>query len=210
MVTITPAGESDLSVYAYPASIDPAKRYLFYLHGKITEDQGLHAISPDYGAYEYEAILKKLASYGFVVISEQREKNADARKHAARVEGQVTELLNAGTPPQNITIVGASKGAHIAVFASDLLKNPQMNFVLLGTCHPDNIKEWKQSRILFYGNVLAIYDSADQYAGSCNEMFATSTGIRRHEEIVLRIGAGHGILYQPLDEWIIPAVRWSE
>ena len=36
-----------LSAYAFPDAIDPAKEYLFYLHGKIIEDQGIPAISPE-------------------------------------------------------------------------------------------------------------------------------------------------------------------
>jgi hypothetical protein len=35
-------------------------RVLFYLHGKIVEDQGPSAESERYGRYEYEAILKRL------------------------------------------------------------------------------------------------------------------------------------------------------
>ena len=53
--TATPA--SPLAAYAFPATIDPDADYLFYLHGKIIEDQGLPAISPDYGEYQYLAIL---------------------------------------------------------------------------------------------------------------------------------------------------------
>ncbi len=40
----------DLSAgYSFPAKIDPTNHYLFYLHGKIIEDQGLPAISPEFG-----------------------------------------------------------------------------------------------------------------------------------------------------------------
>ena len=73
--TVLPPPEavnSFLAVYEFPASIDPAKHYLFYLHGRIIEDQGLSAISPIYGEYQYEEILQKLGSQGFEVISEQR------------------------------------------------------------------------------------------------------------------------------------------
>jgi hypothetical protein len=72
------------SGYEFPKNIDPAKWYLFYLHGKIIEDQGIPAISPDYGEYEYGAILNKLKSHGFTVISEQRPQNADVLKYARR------------------------------------------------------------------------------------------------------------------------------
>ena len=69
-VTAQPAATPDLAAYAFPARIDPAAKYLFYLHGKIIEDQGLPAISPDYGEYQYAAILQALAGHGFHVISE--------------------------------------------------------------------------------------------------------------------------------------------
>jgi len=56
-----PVATPDLSAYAFPESIDPARQYLFYLHGRIIEDQGLPAIDPIYGEYEYIAILEKLS-----------------------------------------------------------------------------------------------------------------------------------------------------
>jgi len=201
----------DLSGYAFPASIDPAKRYLFYLHGKIIEDQGIPAISPDYGEYEYAAILKKLGGYGFVVISEQRPKDTDSVEYAKKITDQVTALLKAGVPAENITIVGASKGAGIVIYASHFLENKEINFVILGICHPDNVEGFKQEEIYLYGNVLSIYDSADELAGSCQGLFSFSEGkgISRHEEIVLKIGTGHGILFKPLDEWVLPVIQWA-
>jgi len=207
----TPTVISELSAYAFPASIDPSKQYLFYLHGKIVEDQGLHAVSPDYGEYEYEAILEKFAGYGFVVISEQRPKNADGMKYAKRVVGQVTELLKAGVPAKNITVVGASKGAGITIEISHLLENKEINFVIMAICNPEEVEALKQNQTILYGNVLSIYDSVDEYAGSCQELFEMSEGkgIGRYDEIVLNIGTGHGILYKPLDEWLIPAVEWA-
>jgi hypothetical protein len=77
--TASPASDSSLFLtqYVFPTSIEPTNRYMFYLHGKIIEDQGIPAVSPEYGTYEYEAILEKLASFGFTVISEQRPKNSD-------------------------------------------------------------------------------------------------------------------------------------
>jgi hypothetical protein len=201
-----------LTGYKFPDYIDPAKQYLFYLHGKIIEDQGLPAVSPDYGEYEYEPILKILESHGFVVISEQRPKNTDGAQYARRVVEQITLLLDAGVPPEYITVVGASKGAGIAATVSSLLKNARTNFVLLGFCSPDVVEELKQYQVSLYGNLLAIRDSADALAGSCKELFAFSEGkgIGRQDEIVLHIGTGHGILYKPLDEWILPSVQWAK
>jgi hypothetical protein len=212
--TVTPPSISptpNLSKYAFPNLIDATKKYMFYLHGKIIEDQGIPAISPDYGEYQYAAILERLGGYGFVVISEQRKKNTDGMEYARKVAEQITTLLDADVPTKNITVVGASQGAGIAIFVSHYLKNEDINYVLLTICNLDEVEYLKQNQITLYGNILSIYDSVDEFAGSCQELFSLSEGkgISRHEEIVLSIGTGHGIVYRPLDEWIIPTVRWA-
>lgn len=206
--TLTEPGSNP---YEFPASIDPEKRYLFYLHGKIIEDQGIPAVSPQFGEYEYLAILEKLSSYGFVVISEQRPQNTDGLAYAQTIKEQVTNLLDAGVPAANITVVGASKGAGITVEVSNLLENEEINYVILAICHPDNVAYFISNDIFLTGNVLSIYDSEDVLAGTCENLFLYSAdkGLSRYAEIVLYIGTGHGILFQPLDEWILPTVAWA-
>jgi len=198
--------------YEFPNSIDPTKRYMFYLHGKIIEDQGIPAVSPEFGEYQYEEILLTLKSYGFEVISEQRPKNADGWEYAQRTARQVAKLLTAGVPPGSITVVGASKGSSIATVASSLVGNPAVNYVLLASCHPTQVDEWIKNGLILSGNVLAIYDIADdEYSGSCQELFSLSEGkgLSRHDELVLHVGTGHGILYKPLPEWVLPTVQWA-
>jgi len=209
--TQQPSPVFDISKYAFRESVDSTKPYLFYLHGKIIEDQGIPAVSPDYGEYEYQAILEKLSSYGFVVFSEQRAKNTDGIAYARRIAEQVTALLDAGVPAENITVVGASQGAWITVYVSHFLENEKLNFVIMAICHPDTVEAFKQDQIILYGNVLSIYDHADELAGSCQELFSFSggKGISKHEEVVLNVGTGHGILYEPLDEWITPVIQWA-
>ena len=176
-----------ISRYAFPKSVDPAKRYLFYIHGRIIEDQGIPAISPDYGEYEYGAILEKLSAYGFVVISEQRSKDTDVVDYAGKIKEQVAILLEAGVPASNITVVGASKGAAIAIYVSHFLRNEEVNYVIMGICHPDEVGALKQGQIFLTGNVLSIYDSTDTlFAGSCQDLFSFSEGkgISRYDEII--------------------------
>jgi len=206
-----PSIASKSTDYGFPDSIEPAKRYLFYLHGKIIEDQGIPAISPDYGEYEYKAILERLSGYGFIVISEQRAKNTDGLEYARKIQEQVTMLLDAGVPATNITVVGASKGAGIAVYVSHFLENDEVNYVIMAICHPDNVEGFLQDQIFLVGNVLSIYDSSDKLAGSCQELFSFSEGkgISSHDEVILNVGTGHGILYKPLEEWILPTVAWA-
>jgi hypothetical protein len=134
-------------------------------------------------------------------------------KYAKKTAEQITDLLEAGVPAKNITVVGVSKGSYIAIYVSHFLENKKVNFVILGSCYPDEVELLKQNQIILYGNVLAIYDSVDIYAGSCEELFSLSEshgGLSRHDEIVLNIGTGHGILYKPLDEWILPTVEWAQ
>jgi hypothetical protein len=201
----------DISKYAFREPVDATKQFLFYLHGKIIEDQGIPAVSPEYGEYEYQAILEKIGSYGFIVFSEQRSKNTDSLAYAGRIAEQVTVLLDAGVPAENITVVGASQGAWITVSVSHLLGNEKLNFVIMAICHPDNVEAFKRDQINLYGNILSIYDHADELAGSCQGLFSFSQGkgISRYEEVVLNVGTGHGILYKPLDVWITPVIQWA-
>jgi len=198
--------------YEFPETIDPSSFYMFYLHGKIIEDQGIPAISPEFGQYEFEAILEKLSSYGFILIGEKRAQNTNPEVYARKVADQVNILLDTGVPPENISVVGASKGAGITIYVSNFLKNKEINYVLLAICHPDQVLFFIQEGISLEGNVLSIYDSNDQYAGTCQELFTYSkgSGVGRFDEIVLEIGIGHGILYQPFDEWILPTVHLAD
>ena len=198
--------------YEFPEIIDPSSHYMFYLHGKIIEDQGIPAISPEFGEYEFDVILEKLSSYGFILIGELRAQNTNPEEYARKVTDQVNILLDAGVPPENITVVGASKGAGITIYVSNMLRNKDINYVLLAICHPDQVRFFIQEGISLEGNVLSIYDSNDQFAGTCQELFTYSkvSGVGRFDEIVLDIGIGHGILYQPFDEWILPTVHWAD
>jgi len=91
------------------------------------------------------------------------------------------------------------------------VSHPEVNYVLLGACYPLLIEEWKQQGVSLSGNVLAIYDSSDEYSASCQDLFDYSDGkgLNRQSEIVLHVGTGHGILYEPLVEWVLPTVEWA-
>ncbi len=189
---------------------DPDARYLIYLHPKIVEDAGIPAVSPEYGAYHYEEILDRLAGYGFIVVSEVRPHEASSTAWAARVSAQVDSLLGAGVPPHHVSVVGASKGAYIAALVSHAVETPGVRYVILAMCPAEIVSGFREQGIDLHGDVLAIRDAADRpdYAGTCRPLFDASPDIGRHEEIVLNVGTGHGILFQPLDEWVEPTVRW--
>jgi hypothetical protein len=190
-----------------PKNPDPKERYIFYLHGRIIEEEGAEAVSPEFGKYEYFEILEALADRGFTVISEVRAKNTDVKQYAQKVADQVNGMLKAGVPPGNITVAGASKGGAITHRISSVLHNKDVNFVLLASCGEGYHEGFD---IDLVGNVLSVYDYKDNKgAGSCADFFAKSKGLNKRKEIELKIGLGHGILYKPMEEWVEPTIAWA-
>ncbi|HEY0006144.1 MAG TPA: alpha/beta hydrolase [Pyrinomonadaceae bacterium] len=190
-----------------PKNVETQARYLFYLHGWIIENQGVRPTSPQYGVYQYQEILESFARKGFIVVSEARPKGTDVQQYAAKVVDQIRALLKAGVPPQHITVAGASKGGVITVAVSTLLKNRDVNFVILAACGESD--EYRRFHPSLWGNVLSIYDDKDNWAVTCRKFFEQAGGLNRRKEIVLKLGLGHGILYRPLKEWVEPTADWA-
>ncbi|HEX7998726.1 MAG TPA: hypothetical protein VF528_10080 [Pyrinomonadaceae bacterium] len=189
-----------------PDKVDSNAKYLFYMHGIIVENEGIRPTSPQHGVYEYEEILRVLASKGFIVISEARPRGTIPTAYAAKVVRQINKLLKAGVSPRHITVVGASRGGVIAIAVSSQLRNRDLNFVIMAACGDSPI--YRTFRSDLWGNVLAIYDYKDT-VGPCEKFFATATGLNRHKQIEVRLGVGHGLLYRPLKEWVEPVVEWA-
>lgn len=189
-----------------PAEIDPLARYLIYLHGAIIENKGVRPTHPEYGVYEYQSILEVFAEHGFVVISEARPPGTDGMLYAATLAEQVRALLDAGVPPENLTVVGFSKGGGIAIAASSMLANDDVNFVFIASCNP-----WLDDHpeIVAAGRLLSLRESSDELVGSCESFFGRSSSRHKHEEIVLELGGGHGAFYRPREEWVGPVISWA-
>lgn len=45
--------------------------------------------------------------------------------------------------------------------------------------------------------------------GPCAPLFSASPDIGVKREIVLEVGTGHGMVFRPLDEWVLPALEWA-
>lgn len=206
-----PAPPAWLSSYGFPARADDSSLYLFYLHGMVVEDRGVTAVDPMYGRYEYRAILETLTDRGFTVVSEQRPPGTDVTAYAQRVALQVRSLLEAGVPARHIAVVGASKGAVIAASVSALLDEQGVSYVLLGSDGPRVAQAFAAAGWSLHGDVLAIRDASDVRAGPMQRLFDLSRGSRlgRHDEIVVDVGLGHGLLYGPHAAWVDPAVLWA-
>ena len=182
------------------------ERYLFYLHGQIVEGSDGRPEHPEYGMYDYPAIVAALEDAGFIVISEIRERDTDGMAYARQLANQVERLLADGVPPERISIVGASKGGGIAVAASSMLENEGLNFIFMGTC-VNWIEHWPALKLR--GRVLSIVERSDTVAGSCLEPFKTSDIIPIFREIRIDTGRGHGAFYRPIADWLDPVASWA-
>jgi hypothetical protein len=200
---------------AFPVNCaSTAEKYLFYLHGKIIEDQGIpRPRNEKFGYYEYEKILATFRNRGFTVYSEIRPPNTEVSAYAKKIAAEVKKLLQSGVLPGHITVVGASKGGLIAIFTSALLQNRDINFVFLASCYDEARKNLQDRGMQVAGNILSIYDAVDDTGcGSCQGFFTSAQGkkLGLTKEIVLHMGLGHGILYRPYPEWVEPVVAWAQ
>lgn len=189
-----------------PQKVNPNARYLFYLSGYIVEAGNIRPTSPRFGVYEYEQILETFKQSGFVVISEARKQSPEIEPYAAKVAGQVKQLLKARVPPQNITVVGASQGSWIAMLASTYLENRKVNFVVIGACSAD---EGFLKLVNLHGNILFISERTD-LPGNCERFRADATGLGEYKQVETNTGQKHGFLYRPMKEWVEPTVAWAQ
>jgi len=193
-------------VFSFTLFFARAQNYIFYLHGKIIENQGPEAIDKTngFGAYKYYDILDSLKKGGAVVISEARAKDTQVKEYARHVKKQIDSLIKKGVDPGHITVIGASKGAAIAMHVSTYMKNRSVNYVFMAACYADDTNP----DLDFYGNILSIYEKSD-VAGSCQQLKKKAKGINHYKEIEINTGLKHGFLYRPLPEWIHPAREWA-
>jgi dienelactone hydrolase len=184
------------------------RKYLFYLHNKFVELSALKEDHPEYGKMEYYEIIEAFKKEGFTVFSEIRPKDTDGDKYAYKIKGQVDSLLRKGVKPSDITVLGTSKGGYICWKVSALMKNKQMNFVLVGICSESLLNESPNDNL--YGNVLSIYEKSDVLGQTCAS-FKKRAGdkIVHYKEIELNTNRKHGFLYKALPEWIAPGVKWA-
>jgi hypothetical protein len=202
----TVRGEQAAVYDRLPDHPDVKARYVIYLHGKIIEDQGRRPTHPTWGTYEYQKILDAIAADGFVVVSEQRPPNTDMDQFATHVVEQVRQLLRAGVKPEQIAVVGFSKGGGIAIRTSALLKNPAVNFVFLAACGDGN---FSNTEIKVWGRILSVYEASDEIGRSCKSLFAKSGATGERSEIQINLGEHHGSFFRPHAEWLGPLLRWS-
>jgi len=201
--------------YNLPSVINPSARYVFFLHGKIVEKRGPNGRHRCFGIYDYHGIVKSFRNQGFVVISEIRPEGTKLDKYAGKIERQIKTLLAYGLSPEQITVVGFSKGSAIALLVSTKLKDFGINFVLMSGCTHNGThvldrykKVIDQSAHSMHGRFLHIYDVLDQKCDVCRRIIKNVSAEVTFKEMMLKNGLGHGLFYRPRREWIEPVTEW--
>jgi hypothetical protein len=171
----------------------------------IIEMQGIHAVSEQFGPYQYTAILDSLEATGVVMHSEVRTEETDFNGFAEKTSKQIDSLIAHGVAPSDITVVGASKGGMLAMNVSHLNEHP-INYVLLGADSDYSEKTFNWS---LHGNILGIYEKTDEIAGKNYQYWiGRSPNAVRFKTLEINTGLSHGFLYRPIAEWLGPARNW--
>ncbi len=180
-------------------------KHVFYLHGMIVSVQGRQAVSEEFGPYEYDAIIDALKAEGYEVHAEVRTTQTDFDAFCQKTSDEIDQLIKEGVSPRDITVIGASMGALMAMQISDLNSHP-INYVLLGANSDRNEKNFDWH---LHGHILGIYEASDQIAGKeYSYWIQRSPDAETFEQIQINTGLGHGFLYTPHKAWMDPARKW--
>jgi predicted esterase len=188
--------------YKMPSTIDSSAQYLFFVHNYYVERHG-----PD-GACKYYDILQAFADKGFIVISEVRSGEIVPSEYATKIVGQVQRLMDAGVPPENITIAGHSKGGVITLWVASRLENPMIGFVVMAGCEIKPLAQAYPDFTKLKGDFLSIYASSDLIAGSCKAAFSQAMQGILSKEVELESDKGHSLFFQPTGIWVEPVLTW--
>lgn len=182
-------------------------KHVFYLHGRIVELQGKNAISEKYGKYEYDNIISALNEKGTKIHHEVRTDQTDFQDFCRKTSDQIDKLIESGVNPENITIIGASKGGIMAMNISNMNINP-INYILLAS-NNEQIEQKNQWNL--HGRILGIYEKTDSIANkNYKHWIDSSTNAVEFKQLELNTGLGHGFLYRPMNEWITPTKNWMQ
>ncbi len=197
---------AQLSVVPESPKVDA--KYIIYLHGVGIEKVGIAKANED-----YNGVVKALEGRGFIVISEVRLPSTKVNEYGKKVAGQVMSLITKGVPPENITVVGYSKGGLITLWAAAAADNPKVNYVVLAGCvlkgseHYDTYVNKVAPQLK--GRILSMFDTADPDRGTCKDFFAAAGNKVTNKEIKFETGEGHGLFRKPVDQWMNPLTDWA-
>ncbi len=200
------SAEAQLSDVPDAPKVD--SKYIIYLHGAGIEKVGVARAEED-----YRGIVNSLQERGFIVISEVRSSNTKPNEYGRKVAGQVKALITRGVSPENITVLGFSKGGMITLMAAAASDNPKVNYAVLAGCFRkgNEYYEMYENNVApkMKGHILSMYDAADPNFGTCKDFFAAAGDKVVGKEIKFETGQGHGLFRKAVDQWMTPLTDWA-
>ncbi|XQF92006.1 alpha/beta hydrolase [Pseudoalteromonas espejiana] len=129
-------------------------------------------------------VKETLSSNNYTLVAYHRPEKTNPKKFALKLSNDVQKLISLGVKPQNISLVGFSRGGEITILASNNLQNPDINIILLASC-----ASFMKNRDIFkvYGKVFSIYETSDM-VGSCQFLINQSTNVGSFNEISISTG----------------------
>ncbi|MBD2792273.1 hypothetical protein ID852_00875 [Xenorhabdus sp. 42] len=97
----------------FPKNINPDEKYVFYNHGKVLEgniEKPVNPSKPHWGVYDFPGVKESLSDLDYHLIAYHRPKNTNPFEYAKKLNNDINKLIKAGVLPQNITIIGFSRG----------------------------------------------------------------------------------------------------
>ena len=190
----------------FPTQINPDGKYVFYSHGLIVEGTNPRPVHPKFGVYEFSLIKDMLVKDSeFNLIAHHRPKNTKIDAYTTKLVSWVRRLVKAGVKPNNITLLGFSRGGQLTSYASSRLKELKINTILLATCWTGSVQA--DPKVTFSGHFLSIYETTDG-AKSCKQLSDRSKKLLSFEEVAISTGKKHGAFFKPMNEWIQPVKKW--
>ncbi len=207
-VLLSPAHAGELH-HDFPQTYAPEHRYIIYVHGRIIETDGVDAVSPRFGLYEYTGIIRALAQGDAEIIAHVRQGDTDGDGYADYLVQQISTMISQGVPPENITLAGFSKGGYITLLTANSLQNPSLRYVVMAGC-TQGIVEGDDARADgLQGAILSMAEASDDIGFSCAPLFSRNPQLSEVNHITFLVGTGHGFFYGADSAWIDEVLLWS-
>ncbi|CDL85166.1 esterase [Xenorhabdus szentirmaii] len=192
----------------FPKNINPDEKYVFYNHGKVLEgniEKPVNPSKPHWGVYDFPGVKESLSDPDYHLIAYHRPKNTNPFEYAKKLNNDINKLIKAGVLPQNITIIGFSRGGEITIYSATELKNKNISYIILAACS-NEIQRNKKYKL--YGHVYSVIEKSDE-VGSCDGIKNNSgDNIRSYDELLIDTGQSHGVFFRPNPEWVKPVKDW--
>lgn len=190
----------------FPETISPEQRYVFYSHGLIVEGTERRPRHDDFGFYEFESVKRSLFKNGnFNLVAHQRPSGTDPDEYSIQLASWVTQLIDAGVDPRNITLIGFSRGAQITLKTANSLNHLGINSAIMGVCFSGDYPA--DPPIELGGHILSIYEDSD-VVKSCRSLLLRSDNAKSKRELAIFTGLEHGAFYTPKSDWLNPLKAW--